>query len=139
VIDLTDLLRPIGTYLLEQPVGTRQAGRYPAGRALQHTRQEEARHGKGIQGHRIARGSTSAFGFWVNDIRPVHWGESSIPQFVLTGECRAFLTRYFRRRNGPSAHTQPARLKTRQISKPPSDQKGEQNRARDGSDRNPAR
>src|SRR5262245_19585841 len=32
--------------------------------------------------------STSAFGFWFNDIRPAHWGcEATITQFVTAGEC----------------------------------------------------
>jgi hypothetical protein len=34
-----------------------------------------AHAGERVQGNRIMRGSTSVFDLWLNDIRPVHWGD----------------------------------------------------------------
>jgi len=48
----------------------------------------------------------------------------------------SLLAPYFRRRNGLKARAVRATERRQQVSKPPSGQKSEQNRARDGSDRN---
>jgi hypothetical protein len=70
----------------------------------------------------------------VSTLWPSHSGACStaIPQSVPTGECLALR----RRRNGPNARAAHATERRRQVSKTPSGQKGEQNRAQDVSDGN---